>query len=160
MEQQLPFAVRKSTRIPRYDYSAENYYFVTICTKNMQCIFGSIFRPNALARIAQEEMLRIPEHYQNVTVEKFVVMPNHVHAIIIISGTGIHEKGPTLNSVVGSYKSGVTRRIHQMVPGIIVWQRSFHDHVIRNQHSYERIWTYIENNPISWEQDCFHCEAP
>ena len=63
---------------------------------------------------------------------------------------------PNLNQIVAQYKSGVTRKIREILPDMRVWQRSYHDHVIRDQKGYEKIWTYIENNPLKWEEDCFY----
>ena len=77
-------------------------------------------------------------------------MPNHVHAIIVLT-----DDKTKLSDVVCSYKSYVTKKIHELQPDMKVWQSSFHDHVIRNQQSYEKIWLYIEGNPMNWDKDCF-----
>lgn len=150
----LPY--RKSPRIPGYDYSGENYYFVTICTHEKRCIFGYAGRLNAFGEIAHKDLQAIPAHYADVAIQKFVVMPNHVHAIITIS----HGDGPApdLNTVIGQYKAGVSRKIHMLEPDIPVWQRSYHDHVIRDQAGYEKIWQYIDTNPQRWAEDCFYAE--
>ena len=82
-------------------------------------------------------------------------MPNHVHAIVAIEGENQRHR---LDTIIGLYKSGVTREIRKEIPNIQIWQRSFHDHVIRNQQQYEKIWTYIDNNPLKWELDCFYTD--
>ena len=147
--------VRKSPRIPGYDYSTENYYFVTICANEKKCIFGEPGNLNIWGKIAEADLINIPNHFPAIRIEKAVVMPNHVHAIVVIDCQ--NEKGtlPNLNVVIGQYKAGVTRKIRSMEPGVKVWQRSYHDHVIRNRSGYEKIWSYIDTNPQRWSEDCF-----
>ena len=105
---------------------------------------------NIYGRIAERGLMEIPKHFPSVRAEKFVVMPNHIHAILILG-----EKAPNLSVVVGQFKSVVSKQIHMMEPKRNVWQASFPDHVIRDQKGYERIWLYMESNPENWEQDCF-----
>lgn len=119
-----------------------------------QCIFGIPGRMNQIGFIAEEEIRNISAHYDMVSVDKYVVMPNHIHMILVI-GNGDHN--PNLNQVIAQYKSGVTRKIREFLPDVKIWQRSYHDHVIRDQKGYEKIWMYIENNPRKWEEDCFYC---
>jgi REP element-mobilizing transposase RayT len=146
----VTYYARKSARIPNYDYASYNYYFVTICTHNRRCIFGSPEQLNEMGTIAWEEIQKISLHYNSIHVDHFVVMPNHIHMIVILEGNG-----PNLNQVIAQYKSGVTRKIREIITDISVWQRSYHDHVIRNQREYEKIWNYIEGNPSNWNKDCF-----
>ena len=150
----MVFCARKSPRIPNYDYSNCGYYFITICTKDKKCIFGNFENMNEFGRIASRELSAIETHYDHIFIDKYVVMPNHVHAIIVIDHSGQNN----LSSVIGQYKSGVTRKIREKCPEITVWQRSFHDHVIRNETQYLKIWEYIDQNPAKWELDCFYCE--
>ena len=149
------FHPRKNTRIPGYDYSAQNYYFVTVCTHNRKCLFGDPMKLNDLGIKAGKFLEEIPQFYPEVTVDKFVIMPNHVHAILVISH-GEEKEAPSLSKVIGQYKMAVSREFHRTNPGENLWQRSFHDHIIRNQKSYEKIWLYIEGNPQKWEEDCFY----
>ena len=142
---------RKSPRIPNYDYSTQNYYFITICTHNRRCIFGDPYDLNRFGRIAQEHIHRISSHYENVSVEKYVVMPNHIHMILALNCNGKYD----IQQIIGQYKSGVSRDVGKIDPDTEVWQRSFHDHVIRRQSTFERIWLYIEGNPRLWKDDCF-----
>ena len=151
--------MRKSPRISNFDYARDNYYFVTICTYDKRCIFGSINSISRYGKIAAESIRNLSGRYSGVKIDKFVVMPNHVHIIIIIGCNNKFEQNPSLEQVVGLYKSGVSREIHKLNSDISVWQRSFHDHVIRNQADYERIWSYIDTNPIRWEKDCFYTEG-
>ena len=149
----MTFYSRKSARIPDFDYSSCNYYFVTICTENRRCIFGNANALNVYGIIAEKEILQIESHYEGVKIDKFVVMPNHVHMIVILEG-----QNHNLNQIIAQYKSGVTRMIRSGGANMAVWQRSYHDHVIRNQTAYERIWAYIEANPMNWEKDCFYID--
>ena len=149
----MTFYSRKSARIPNFDYSSTHYYFLTICTHNRICYFGKSGQLNALGLVARQQIKEIEIHYEGVFVDQYVVMPNHVHMILILDGNhGVNN----VNQIIAQYKSGVTREIHKFMPDVIVWQRSYHDHVIRNRVSYEKIWAYIEQNPIKWEEDCFY----
>ena len=150
----MAFYSRKSPRIPNFDYSSENYYFITICTHSRKCMFGLPEEKTKLGNIAEQNIKILANHYNKVHIDKYVVMPNHVHLILVT------EKDNKANAaqVVGQYKSGVTRAARKIFPGIKLWQRSFHDHIIRNQQQYELIWTYIENNPQKWEEDCFYVQ--
>lgn len=153
---ELPY--RKSPRIPGYDYSTEGYYFVTICTHEKKCIFWDGHELSRLGLIAQEDLVKMNSHYSRLHMEKWVVMPNHIHAIIIIGCDGKEGALPDLNVVMGQYKSGVSRKVRALDPGKKVWQRSYHDHGIRSQIEYEKIWQYIDTNPQRWTDDCFYEE--
>ena len=142
----MSYYTRKSPRIPNYDYSTQNYYFITICTHNRKCIFGNVFCLNQIGKIAEEHIRLISSHYQDVSVEKYVVMPNHIHMILELNCNGQYN----VQQIIGQYKSGVSREVGRLFPDVEVWQRSFHDHVIRNQEDYNEVWEYIENNPAKW----------
>ena len=144
---------RKSPRIPGFDYSKPNYYFVTICSHEKECIFGKPENLNQNGKFALECLLKIPDIYPWIRVDKYVVMPNHVHVILIADENDMQV---SIANIVGQYKMSVTKLIRKSSPEKIVWQRSFHDHIIRNQKSYEKIWNYIEDNPRKWEEDCFY----
>ncbi len=90
--------------------------------------------------------------YNNVTVDKYVIMPNHIHLIIVLNGT-MRASSPTVNieNIVRSFKIMVTKTI-----GVSIWQRSYHDHIIRGDEDYRKIWKYIDTNVLKWEQDCFY----
>ena len=122
----------------------------------MHCIFGNPGKLNIYGEIARSDLQNMVYHFEHLELIKYVVMPNHIHAIIRIGCDKDSGKRPNLNTVVGLYKSGVTRKIREIHPDLVVWQRSFHDHVIRNQHGFDKIWTYIDNNPLKWEEDCFY----
>ena len=146
---------RKSTRIPGFDYSSCNYYFLTVCTDKRRCIFGNPGNLNRYGIIAENHIMQLESHYQGLTLIKYVVMPNHIHLLISL---GNHENTPDMRQVMAQYKSGVSREIRKLNSDLNVWQRSFHDHIIRNQKSFEKIWLYIEGNPQCWEKDCFYVD--
>ena len=144
------FHSRKNPRLPGYDYATPNYYFVTICTWEKKCIFGSGTQLSGNGKIAEQGLLEVNKHFPTVKLDKFVVMPNHIHGIFVLE-----EGAPNLSAVIGQYKSYVSRQIRLRMPGVKVWQSSYHDHVIRDQKAYEKIWLYIDANPLNWEKDCF-----
>ena len=147
------FPVRKHPRIRGYDYATPNYYFITICTHQKRRIFWTNGRLNPHGQIAWEAISRIPEIFPGNRVDSFVIMPNHIHMVLVVE-----PGGTDATVVVGSMKSYVTRRIHTKYPELEVWQTSFHDHVIRSYTQYQRIREYIETNPMRWEKDCFYVE--
>lgn len=149
---EFEYPARKSPRIPKYDYSTVNSYFITICTHNRQCIFYSGNSLNAYGMIIQECLIEIPKRYRGYKLDKFVVMPNHVHAIITIE----EPDAKNLSYVIGQFKSVTVKRIHRLSPTLDIWQRSFHDHIIRNQARYDLIWNYIDTNPLRRNEDCFN----
>ena len=150
---------RKPIRIENYDYSAPGAYFVTICTANRARIFwkavgADIIRPqdvplSTIGQIVEQSILQITDHYENVSVYKFCIMPDHIHLIVRINAdvNGRMVSAPTVSTVVGSMKRWVSKQI-----GRSIWQKSFYDHGIRNQQDYDEIWEYIENNPLKYTQ--------
>ena len=154
---------RKKLRLQNYDYSTQNYYFVTICTNQKKHLFGEPNQLNDYGRIAAEEFENVHTHFDRIKIDKYVIMPNHVHAIIIIgcdgktcSETERSRPFPTLSTIVELYKSGVSKRIHIINKEIEVWQKHYYDHIIRNRNDYSEIWKYIDNNPIKWEEDSLY----
>ena len=167
---------RRSVRLKGYDYSQEGAYFITICTYDKALIFGDIVDGevvlNRRSIIAKNCWGEIPQHFKNVQLDEFVVMPNHVHGIILIVGAthasplrtqteqtdSQQPNGPkpkSIGAIVGSYKSAVSKRIHEInnTPGTTTWQRNYFEHVIRNEKSLYQIRQYIINNPLQWEFD-------
>ena len=103
--------------------------------------------------IAEKNLLAIEEHTPQVDIEKYVIMPNHLHMILSIGGSGEAAAGgiyaaPTVPRIMNSYKASVSRDA-----GFPIWQRSFYDHIIRNQPDFEETWKYIDNNPLQWVLD-------
>ncbi len=151
---------RKPNRLPEFDYSTPGAYFITICTRNRKNLFwedvgASIARPQLTqwGQIAEKAISQIPKHYPAISVDRYVVMPNHIHLLLQINTDtdGRPMVAPTISIVVQQLKGVITKQIGQSV-----WQKLFHDHVIRNEQDYLKIWEYIENNPAKWEEDCFY----
>ena len=157
---------RKATRLKSYDYSQNGYYFVTICTHDKKCILSNVVgqglapaevQLSEYGKIANAEILNLKIRYQNIKIDKYVIMPNHIHAIIIIQNkTAGASPCPTLSDIICAFKSVVTRKCHNINSKRKIWQTSFHDHIIRNEDDYQKIWNYIETNPQKWELDCFY----
>ncbi len=148
---------RKLARLQSFDYSSKGYYFITICTNNKQHIFGCVadgsVHLNTFGCIVAEELDNITNHFKMVEVLKYIVMPNHVHAVISINCAEGSRPFPTIPTIIGLYKSGVSRKIHMSEPSMDVWQKSFYDHIIRNENEYLRVWKYIDENPLKWATD-------
>ena len=169
---------RKSIRLKGYDYSQPGAYFVTICTQDRECLFGEIeegqVRLNRYGSIVEQEWLRTPSVRPQVELDTYVIMPNHVHGIIIIHQSkriGLPIVGATrrvaptqrptgpssgsLGAIMAQFKSLVTKRSNELrnTPGTSVWQRNYHEHVIRNEDDFSRVREYIINNPTLWEGD-------
>ena len=154
---------RKLLRLQRFDYATHVYYFITICCKDKQHLLGRIvgaaYMPpvhvilSKTGEIAEKNLLAIEEHTPQVHIEKYVIMPNHLHMILSIEGSGEAAAGgiyaaPTVPRIMNSYKASVSRDA-----GFPIWQRSFYDHIIRNQPDFEETWKYIDNNPLRWVLD-------
>lgn len=152
---------RKSPRLQDYDYSQDGAYFVTICSYQREMLFGEIsdgaMFPNSAGKIASEIWNTIPQHYPDVELDAFVVMPNHIHGILCLMGDGKSFK-TVLGRVINAYKGAVTARIRENSADEIykVWQSRYHDHIIRNERSLNYIREYVASNPQRWEQDSFY----
>ena len=157
-------SARKNLRLQDYDYANAGAYFVTICAYQRQSLFGLV-RDNKMAlnqcgQIAEHAWRNIPMHFQDIHLDEFIVMPNHVHGILFTDGerarhaSPLHHR-PKLGTVIGAYKSAAARLINQTrsTPGASVWQRYYYEHVIRNELSLSEIREYIVNNPLKWELD-------
>ncbi len=164
MEDMLPN--RKPNRIPGYDYANEGAYFITICTKDRKQILSKIVGdgfpiPTIAGNVVYDMIGRIPEKYPNIKVDNFVIMPDHIHILIRIPyrteivnchtrGTG--NPSPTMGNIIGWFKYEITKQLNLQAnsAGVKYFQRSYYDHVIRNQQDYNEIWEYIDNNPRKW----------
>ena len=169
MEYELP--KRKKNRLENFDYSSSGAYFITICTKDRKNIFWRKDQPNFVGedsilpydsiqlslygKIVEKSINAIPMRYYYIKLMQYVVMPNHVHLILFIPyEDGRIISSPTdISTVVGQMKRRVSKEI-----GFSVWQRSFHDHVIRDKEDYEKIAKYVRENPTRWQYDCFYSE--
>jgi putative transposase len=151
---------RKSLRLKSHDYNQSGLYFVTICTEMRMHLFGEILGTgsesvkmysNEFGQIVIETWLDLKKHNANITLHDFVLMPNHVHGIIQIHTANACR----LTEIVRQFKAFSSRKInsHRLSPGEKIWQRGFHDHIIRNHTAYLRIAAYIKSNPLRWDDD-------
>jgi REP element-mobilizing transposase RayT len=161
---------RRSIRVQDFDYSQPGAYFVTICTHNKRCLFGNIndgrMILNQLGLEAKQCWENIPEHFPHVSLDAYVVMPNHIHGILIISekinaATGAsstgrkrpHGTSKTLGSVVRGFKIGVSKWIRKNTEIHELWQRNYFERIIRTDKELVRFQDYIIDNPMQWEMD-------
>jgi putative transposase len=178
-----------SARLQTWDYANNGAYFITICTQNRLHFFGTIqnqeMQLSEIGKFAEQYWYEIPNHFPFIELGNFVVMPNHVHGILIIDkmndepfvetrqclvstiktntiigSSRFQNQGKnTISSIVGSYKSIVTKMSRQINPNF-GWQSRFHDHIIRNSKSFENIQNYIELNPLKWDENRFYSNVP
>jgi len=158
---------RKETRLRGYDYARLGLYFVTICCHERAPVFGIVrdgrMRPNDLGGIVSRCWKAIPEHHGGVALDEFVLMPDHVHGLLALgfdtaggratssrrAAAAPHPVLPRLGTVVGAFKSAAGRlvNLHRGTPGPAVWQRGYHEHIVRNEDDLRRIREYIAMNP-------------
>ena len=180
MQKTLP--TRKKIRLEGYDYSQAGAYFVTLCVKGKHDLFGQVVgavvnRPSYvqltdIGKIIEAEIHLMQMIRKNVVVPKYIIMPNHIHMIVLIgegrrlstengrlsteNGRLSTENGrlstaPTLSEIVRLWKREISKQI-----GYSIWQKSFHDRIIRSEAEYQKIWQYIDENPALWAEDCYY----
>ena len=165
------FSERKRLRLKDFDYSSNNFYFVTVCIKNKEPLLSNIVGDDAhivprdahiipkkiilkpCGEIAEKHILRINTMYQNAYVEKYIIMPNHIHMLVFIDGYGnktandvgtVRAPSPTsLSTIIRTFKTMVTKEI-----GTPIWQRSFYDEIIKNETHFQNVWNYIAYNAL------------
>lgn len=161
---------RHSVRLRGHDYRSSGSYFVTICVHPQlwrQEVFGrvekSVFLRNRFGQIADDAWHDLPNHHKTVRLDTFIVMPNHLHCIINLEnevgdnwqeGKFAKPQADSLSVVISSFKASVTRHISQFRnQKTVVWQRSFYEHIVRTEKSLYAIRRYIQENPLSWQDD-------
>ncbi len=157
---------RRTLRLKEFDYPQSGAYFVTVCTKERECLFGEIVDEkmvlNETGRLVLCTWLDLPTRFSPVELDSFVIMPNHVHGILFLVGAGLAlpEKGaasgaPTLADIVRAFKSLTSIQVNRILSriGQPLWQRNYFERVVRNDEELYRIREYIENNPHRWELD-------
>jgi REP element-mobilizing transposase RayT len=171
---------KSSPRKRDFDYSQPGAYFITICTQNKMHLFGEIVEEemilNPIGKIILGCWYDLLKYYSNLELDQFIIMPNHVHGIIVIKapvGTGLAlskyaEKestkpdspravptNQTLSNIVGRFKSVSTIQVNKFrsTPGTPIWQRSFFDRILRNENEWNRVRKYILQNPLNWNSD-------
>ena len=160
---------KKRTRLSHYDYSRSGAYFITICTHHHECTLSRIVGEGSplpqltvAGGIAEQCIHEINSHYPTYSVEYYAIMPNHIHILILNRREyGRGDPSPTMVDVVAWLKYRMTKEINKKkgTNGASQFQRSFHDHIIRDCDDYIRIAKYIQNNPKLWQHDCFYTES-
>jgi len=177
----------ESNRLQGYDYSQPGAYFITICTKDRLNLFGKIIDGkmllNECGKIVKECLYDLPNHYNNLSIDESIIMPNHIHTILFIVETGLRPVSTKIDNVetvetglrpvsteidnhfnhgvsefIRALKSFSTRRINEKSTTLssIIWQRNYYDHIIRNEKELNLIRQYIINNPLQWVDDEYY----
>jgi len=147
---------RHSIRLRGYDYSQPGTYYVTVCTQKKKHIFGEVVEgemsANDCCRIVARAWQDLPGRFPHITLDEFVVMPNHVHGIIIVGG---RQAAPKLGDIIRAFKSSSAIAVNQALAraGQPVWQRNYYEHIVRNQDELSKIREYIRTNPLRWPSD-------
>ena len=150
---------RKQIRLACWDYSTKAYYHVTACTAGRTHLFGAVVNSSSAPYVALSETGRCVEdalgkaleRYPSVSVDAYVIMPNHAHLLVGFSG-----KGVSLDRFVSFWKSHATREARRQQPGLQLWQRGYYERIVRNEADYHAVWDYIEMNPRRWSDDEYY----
>ena len=146
---------RRSIRLQGYDYSQAGAYFVTICTFQRQHLFGEVnngeMQLNVTGQIVSTIWQKIPQHFPNVELDQFILMPDHLHGIIVISEQS--EQSISLATIIQNFKSVSTRKINKITQnsGISIWQRNYHERIVRSDQELHRLRKYVLANPENWQ---------
>ena len=157
---------RKPNRLSSYDYNREGAYFITICTKDRKCLLSEIVGDaapgvpdNHLTEIGNivDKYILSGNQMERITVVKYVIMPNHIHLLLTVDmdHSGTPRAASPTKAIIPRFVAALKRLTNQEL-GYDLFQRSYHDHIIRGQQDYLKIWNYIEGNPSKWEEDCFY----
>jgi len=161
---------RRSIRLKGYNYAQEGAYFVTVCTHHGKCHFGEVkddvVQLSKVGNMAKRNWNEIPSHFDNCRLDEFIVMPNHIHGIIILEHVGVQYIEPLLQqhdyqriisksigSIIRSYKASVTRWCRSNEFESFRWQRNYYEHIIRDEAELNEIRQYIIFNPLKWSLD-------
>lgn len=150
MQKKLPR--RKDMRLRCYDYSSEGYYFITICMKNRLEILGKINNEDKIeltkeGKTVQKYIKQIEQIYEIIKVDEYVIMPNHIHMIIVIK----EKSNLTISRLIQQYKGMVTKEL-----GKSIWQKLFHEYIIRGEKDYYVIKNYVRENVAKWKKDIYY----
>lgn len=167
----MNFPIRKSTRLENYDYSQSGAYFITVCSDKHRCMFSRIsvgalheapeFQLTEYGKIVKEVLDTVAVRFENVSISDYVIMPNHLHLILYLNSCGRalreaplpYKPRSELSKVIGFLKMNATKRIHEISPHEVVWQRGYYDHIIRDESDYAVRAKYICDNPFKWRDD-------
>ena len=160
----MEFSQRKPNRLPCYNYNQNGYYHITLCTNKKQCLLGKIlpgdtFLPPSIklspsGRIAGKYILGIQDAYKDVLVDKYCIMPNHIHLMLCIqsdTGSDTTRQNEKIPLLISAFKRLSAKEI-----GFSIWQRGYYDHIIRNEQDYLTTWRYIDDNPAKWIYDDYY----
>lgn len=156
---------RKRNRLQGYDYAQSGIYFITFCIQDKACVLWDrrgaqcapedAFRLSPYGIVVDKAIKDIPKKYPMISLEHYAVMPNHIHLLLLIdnfeSAGGSAMRSPTVSTVINQFKGYVSKKI-----GKQIWQRSFHDHIVRDEHDFAAIWQYIDENPLKWNEDFYY----
>ena len=160
--------LRKRNRLENFNYSQGGAYFITVCAIDHRCLFGRVDSEclafdndksgvllNDVGKIVDKTIHGIESAYKGlVELDKYVVMPNHIRFVLFLSASGVEDSiSPSISQIVRHLKSIVTKQV-----GYSVWQKSYYDHIIRNEKDYKEICKYIDSNPQKWALDKYFCE--
>lgn len=158
---------RKHPRLEHYDYSTAGAYYITICTHNRRCLLSRIvgqglgpaeIQYSEYGKIVLEQLFLLEKRYPSLKVDQYVIMPNHIHAILLLEEAAGVNPRPTITDIVCAYKSLTTRACKKVRPIDKLFQTSFYEHVIRGREDYDEIAEYIVNNSKQWELDKLYSE--
>ena len=168
-EKELP--KRKHPRLDNYDYSSAGAYFITICTQNRRCVLSRIvgrglapaettaIEYTSLGEIAEKQLFLLANRYPYLTIDQYVIMPNHIHIIMILNSKAAGASPrPTVTDIICAYKSLTTRECKKNGFDGKLFQTSFYEHIIRNSDDYNEIAKYIYENPMRWKFDKLYTE--
>ncbi len=173
---------RRSIRLKHYDYSQAGGYFVTVCTRNRECLFGEVadgtMRLNDCGRVVQHAWDELPARFPSVQTDAFIVMPNHIHGIIVVIvgaqfiapdqpgvtkpptpgnvGARFIAPAPALGKIIRTFKAVTTRRLRAAGLAMFAWQRNYYEHIVRNEKDLEKIREYVVNNALRWVEDEYY----
>jgi len=156
---------RKKNRLNGWDYGRNGMYFITICTEGKRKVLCEIVRDGVLdvPKNILTDYGKIVEKYINeinkfgkVNISKYVIMPNHIHMIVEINNESGTSRTPSRTNATIPYLVSTLKRFVNKEVGKNIFHRSYHDHIIRNEQDYQHIWSYIDNNPLKWELDCYY----
>lgn len=172
---------RKHQRLKGYNYSSNGSYFITLCTRKRECFFGDIVSGDVttkgentnindeiyqkamgavmiltpIGKITEKYIETGKQAYKDLCVDKYVIMPNHIHLIITISNQTAEPAGSPQHNLISKFVSSLKSLITHEI-GYSIFQRSYYDHIIRNENEYEKIWNYIDGNISQWVNDRFY----
>ena len=160
---------RKNLRIPKYNYSNEGFYFITICTKNRECILSKIINDeqdnfNKLellpyGKIMKDNLIKTNNLYEDIKICDYIIMPNHIHFIVKIIKKDISRLPKNSNSIANAKIPALISSLKRFTNKACkekIWQRNYYEHIIRNEKEYLKILEYIQSNPYKWKKDLYY----